>query len=377
MSLRFNAAVLRVAGKQTPYVKSEPLRIEEVELEAPQEQEVLVKIQAASLCRSDLSVINGVRAWPMPIIPGHEASGIVEEVGPGVTRVKPGDRVVLVFQPQCGTCPACIEGDAHLCGPGLAANRAGGLLQGGTRLKADDEAVYHHMGLSAFAEYSVVSETSVIPMPDDIPFDVGALFGCGVMCGAGTVLNTGGIKAGDSVAIVGAGGVGSSAILGAALAGARDIFVIDKDPRKLSFATKLGATQVINNDDDKAFEKVIELSNGGVDYAFETAGTLGAFETAYHSARRGGTVVALGLVNPETTFSLDVAALVTGAKTVKGSYIGSCNPAVHIPQYMDLYRKGRLPVDKLISHYLPLKDINLALDRMTNGEAFRQIIDFR
>ena len=257
------------------------------------------------------------------------------------------------------------------------ANREGGLLEGGTRLTANETPVYHHMGLSAFAEYAVVSETSVVPMPDDIPFDVGALFGCGVMCGAGTVLNTAGIKAGDSVAIVGAGGVGSSAILGAELAGAREIFVLDKDPKKLSFASQLGATQVINNDDDKAFEKVVELSKGGVDYAFETAGTLGAFESAYHSTRRGGTVVALGLVDPQTTFSLDIAALVTGAKAVKGSYIGSCNPMIHIPQYMELYRKGRFPVDKLISHHLPLEDINIALDRMNKGDALRQIIDFQ
>ncbi|MBT3789173.1 MAG: alcohol dehydrogenase catalytic domain-containing protein [Alphaproteobacteria bacterium] len=374
MSQKFRAAVLRQPGLSQAYADSKPLQIEEVSVDAPHEGEVLVRIAAASLCRSDLSVVTGVRAWPLPIIPGHEASGIVEEVGAGVNSVKPGDHVVLVFQPSCGACPDCVSGQAHLCGPGLQANRSGGLLAGGTRLRQGEVDIHHHMGLSAFAEFAVVSEHSVVPLPKDLPLDVAALFGCAVMCGAGTVLNTGNVRPGDTVTIVGAGGVGSSAILGAKLAGAKQIIVADKDPRRLEFAKKIGATDIVQEGPDPALGSILELSHGGTDFAFETAGTLGAFETAYGAVRRGGTVVSVGLVSPETPFSLDVASLVTSAKTVKGSYVGSCNPTVHIPKYVDLFQSGQFPVDQLISHHLPLDDINTALDRMADNEAVRQII---
>ena len=374
MTISFKAALLEEAGKAPPYAESAPLQIAEVSLEGPGEQEVLVRIAAASLCRSDLSVVDGKRAWPLPIVPGHEASGIIEEVGKGVASVKKGDAVVLVFQPKCGVCPSCVSGRAHLCGPGLQANRAGELLAGGTRLRAGDAEVHHHMGLSAFAEYAVVSEKSLVPMPDGIDLEVGALFGCAVMCGAGTVLNTAGVRPGDTVTIVGAGGVGSSAILGAKLAGAARIVVVDHDPVRLPGAESLGATDIVLNRDGEAAAKVVELSGGGTDHAFETAGTLGAFEVAYNAVRRGGQVVTLGLVDPSTPFALDIAGLVTSAKTVKGSYIGSCNPALDIPKYMALYLEGLLPVDKLISHRLGLGEVNTALDNMATNQALRQII---
>lgn len=374
MSIHFKAAVLRETGLPAPYAQSRPLRIEEVFVEGPRTGELLVRIAAASLCRSDLSVVNGRRAWPMPIVPGHEASGVVEETGPGVRRVKRGDAVVLVFQPQCGACPDCVAGDAYLCGPGLQANRAGGLLGGGTRLRLGDRAVHHHMGLSAFAEYAVVSEASVVPAAEGIPLDIAALFGCAVMCGAGTVLNTANVRPGDSVTIVGVGGVGSSALLGARLAGAARIIAVDTDATRLDSARRLGATDVVLDENGNGAAQVLELSGGGTDHAFETAGTLGAFQTAYQSVRRGGQVVTVGLVDPKTPFSLDVAALVTGAKTVKGSYIGSCNPQRDIPKYMGLFRRGLLPVDRLISHRLPLAEVNTALDHMAGNTALRQII---
>ncbi|HXK54175.1 MAG TPA: alcohol dehydrogenase catalytic domain-containing protein, partial [Hyphomicrobiales bacterium] len=193
MTIKFKAAVLRQAGLAQPYGQSMPLSVENIEAEGPGANELLVRIEAASLCRSDLSVVNGVRAWPLPIVPGHEAAGVVEEVGAGVTTARVGDHVVLVFQPHCGACPDCLRGDTHLCAPGLAANRAGALLGGGTRLSKDGQAIHHHMGLSAFAEYAVISERSAVVIPKDVPPDVAALFGCAVMCGAGTVLNTGAI----------------------------------------------------------------------------------------------------------------------------------------------------------------------------------------
>lgn len=374
MTDRFKAAVLRQPGMERPYRDSQPLHIEEVEFRPPGEGEVLVRIKAASLCRSDLSVVSGVRAWPLPIIPGHEASGVVEEIGPSVSSVKSGDHVALVFQPRCGACPDCLSGQAHLCAPGLAANRAGGLLSGGVRLHQGEVDIHHHMGLSAFAELAVVSAHSLVPMPSDVPLEIGALFGCAVMCGAGTVLNTGHVGAGDTVAIVGVGGVGLSAILGAQLAGAARIIAIDTDQDKLDYAMEIGATDTLLDQEGNGAEQILELSQGGTDFAFETAGTLGGFQTAYNGVHRGGTVVTVGLVDPKTPMSLDIAGLVTSAKTVKGSYMGSCTPAVDIPRFMTLYQQGNFPVEKLISHRLPLAEINLAMDRLADGDARRQIL---
>ena len=230
------------------------------------------------------------------------------------------------------------------------------------------------MGLSAFAEYAIVSQHSVVAIPESVPLEIGALFGCAVMCGAGTVLNTGHVEEGDSVAIVGVGGVGLSAILGAQLAGAEQIIAVDTDQSKLDYARDMGATDIILNSDDTGAEKVQDLTGGGTNFAFETAGTLGGFETAYKAARRGGTVVSVGIVDPKTPMSLDIAGLVTGAKTIKGSYMGSCNPALDIPRFMSLYEAGEFPIEKLISHRLPLKDINLAMDQLADGDARRQIL---
>jgi len=371
--IRFKAAVLKTCTTERPFSKSAPLELTEVEAEGPSVGEVFVRITSASLCRSDLSVVTGVRAWPMPIVPGHEASGIVEAVGPDVDRVSKGDQVVLVYQPSCGACPCCEAGDAHLCAPGLAANRAGALLSGGPRLYLDGQKLHHHMGVSAFAEMAVVSQHSLVRVDADLPSEIAALFGCAVMCGAGTALNTLAVETGETIAIAGAGGVGSSAILGAKLAGASRIIVIDTDPEKLTAARALGATDVVLGGPDAAAE-ILELTQGGTDCAMEAAGTLGAFETAYHAVRRGGRVATVGLVSPQTPFQMDIAALVTSAKTVTGSYMGSCNPQIDIPKLVELYRDGRFPVEQLITHRMPLTDVNIALERMAASKALRQIM---
>jgi len=371
--IQFKAALLERCTTDRPFADSRPLRIETIDAEPPGPHEVLVRIGAVSLCRSDLSVITGVRAWPMPIVPGHEASGAVEEVGAEVTSVAPGDQVVLVYQPQCGECACCVAGDAHLCEPGLAANRAGKLLSGGPRLSVGGETVHHHMGLSAFAEMAVVSEHSLVRVDPDLPAEIAALFGCAAMCGAGSVVNTGGVKPGETVAISGIGGVGASAILGAVLAGARRIVAVDPDPGKRALALRLGATDAIAGGAEAAAE-IVEMTGGGVDCALETAGMIGAFETAYGAARRGGRVVTAGLVSPETPFALDVAAHVTGAKTLLGSYMGSCNPLIDIPRYVELYKAGRFPVDRLITNRMPLAEVNTALDNMADSKDLRQIL---
>lgn len=372
--ISFKAAVLADCSAERPFSQSQPLSVEEIRAEPPRSHEVLVRISAASLCRSDLSVITGVRAWPMPIVPGHEASAIVEEVGADVTDFVVGDRVVLVYQPQCGHCPCCVAGAAHLCEPGLAANRAGELLGGGSRLtRSTTQALHHHMGLSAFAEKAVVSEHSLVKISQEVPADVAALFGCAVMCGAGSVINSGAVKAGETVAIVGIGGVGASALLGARLAGASRIIAVDPDEAKRATALALGATDVVTGGPDAAAE-IIDLSGGGVDCALETAGIREAFDTAYFSTRRGGRIVNVGLVSPTTPFQLDLAAHVTSAKTICGSYMGSCNPKTDIPRFVDHYLSGRFPVNELITHRMPLADINLALENMAASKALRQIL---
>jgi len=373
MTIDFIAAVLASPVSRRPFDQSTPLALETVTCTAHGPHEVIVEIQAASLCRSDLSVIEGVRAWPMPIIPGHEASGVVEEIGPGVTGFKPGDHVVLVYQAQCGICPCCEDGRPHLCAPGLEANRAGALLSGGPRLSLHGAPVHHHMGLSAFAQKAIVSEHSLVKVDDSVPFDIAALFGCGVLCGAGSILKTGAVQPGESVAIVGTGGVGSSAILGARLAGAERIIAVDLDEGKCASARALGATDTIIGGPDAAGE-ILELTNGGVNCALESAGNLEAFTTAYDATARGGRVVTLGLVSPETPYPLDIAGHVTSAKSIHGSYMGSCNPQIDIPEFVSLYQSGRFPVDQLISHTMPLKQVNLALERMAASTALRQIL---
>ena len=247
------------------------------------------------------------------------------------------------------------------------------MLGGGPRLSLDGNPIHHHMGLSAFAEMAVVSEHSLVKVDEDLPAETAALFGCAVICGAGSVINTGGLKPGETIAIVGIGGVGASAILGSTLAGARRIIAVDPDPDKRKIALDLGATDVVPGTGDAAAE-ILELSKGGVDCALESAGFLGAFETAYASVKRGGRVVTLGLVNPETPYSLDVAAHVTSAKTLHGSYIGSCNPQIDIPRFINLYRQGKFPVDRLITKRMQLADVNTALENMAASRELRQIL---
>jgi alcohol dehydrogenase len=248
------------------------------------------------------------------------------------------------------------------------------LLTGGPRLSFEGRTVHHHMGLSAFAEMAVVSDHSLVKVDGDLPAEIAALFGCAAMCGAGSVIHTGNVKPGETVAIAGIGGVGASAILGAVLAGARRIIAVDPDPDKRRIALELGATDVIVAGGDAA-AAIVEMTGGGVDCALETAGVLQAFETAYASARRGGRVVTVGLVSPKTPFALDVAAHVTSAKTIYGSYVGSCNPRLDIPELVDLYRRGKFPVDRLITRRMPLSEVNTALDNMADSRDLRQILE--
>ena len=374
--MKIKAAVLNAMGMQPPYADSKPLSIESGELDPPGHGEVLVKIAAAGLCHSDLSVINGDRPRPTPMVLGHEAAGIVEELGPGVEDLKKGDHVVLIFVPSCGHCLPCAEGRPALCEPGAAANTAGTLLSGARRLHRNGSPLQHHLGCSAFAEYATVSRNSLIKIDPELPLDEAALFGCAVLTGVGAVLNTARVTPGSTVAVVGLGGVGLSSVLGAVLAGARQVVAVDLFADKLDLAKKLGATNVFNASSTECVEQVRAATNGGVEFAFELAGSVKAMELAYKITRRGGTTVTAGLPPAAHTIPIPQVNLVAEERTVKGSYIGTCVPMRDLPRYVSLYRQGRLPVDRLMTGRLKLTEINAAFDRLREGKAVRQVIVF-
>jgi alcohol dehydrogenase len=374
--MKIRAAILEQMGRPRPYALSRPLTIAEIDLAPPGRGEVLVRITAAGLCHSDLSVINGDRPRPTPMALGHEAAGVVEDLGDGVADLAPGDRVALVFVPSCGCCAPCAEGRPALCEPAAKANGAGEMLAGGRRIARDGRPIHHHLGVSAFAEYAVVSRRSLVKVPADLPPVEAALFGCAVLTGVGAVANTARIAPGSTVAVIGLGGVGLAALLGAAACGAARIVAIDIEPEKLALAGTLGASDMVDARDPGAAEQVRDLTAGGVDYAFEMAGSAKALELAWSITRRGGTTVTAGLPNPAQRLSLPPVALVAEERTLKGSYVGSCVPSRDIPRYVALYRQGRLPVDRLLGETLALDDINAAFDNLADGKARRQVIRF-
>ena len=374
--MKVRAAVLNAMGAAMPYATSKPLSIEEVELRPPGPGEILVRMGAAGLCHSDLSVINGDRPRPTPMALGHEAAGVVEALGPGVDDLKKGDHVVLVFVPSCGHCNPCAEGRPALCEPGAASNTAGTLLSGERRIFKDGKPINHHMGCSAFAEAAVVSRRSAVKINPDLPLDEAALFGCAVLTGVGAVVNTGQVHAGNSVAVVGLGGVGLASILGAVASGARYTVAIDLSDDKLALAKELGATHTFNAADKDIIEKVKAATKGGVDYAIEMAGSTRAFETAYRITRRGGTTITAGLPPPTATWAMPSTNLVAEERTIKGSYIGTCVPSRDLPRYIELYMLGKLPVNRLMTGRLKLEDINQGFDLLHEGKAVRQVVTF-
>ena len=372
--MKIRAAVLETMGAAHPYAASRPLKIDELDLAPPGAGEILVRIKAAGLCHSDLSVINGDRPRPMPMALGHEAAGIVEQLGDGVQDLAVGDHVVLVFVPSCGHCHPCAEGRPALCEPGAAANGAGSLLNGARRLTRDGQTINHHLGCSAFATHAVVSRRSAIKIDHELPFEHAALFGCAVLTGVGAVVNTAQVRAGTSVAVIGLGGVGLASVLGAAAAGARHVIAVDLADDKLALAQTLGATGTFNAGAANVIEAIRDATRGGVDTAIEMAGSTRAFELAYRITRRGGMTVTAGLPPPDATWAMPAVNLVAEERTIKGSYVGTCVPMRDIPRYVDLFRGGRLPVDRLLTGTLALDDINRGFDLLHEGKAVRQVV---
>lgn len=372
--MRTTAAVLYEMGRPSPYADSRPLVVEEVELEGPGRGEVLVEVEAAGLCHSDLSVIDGSRPRPVPMVLGHEASGVVREVGPGVEDLSPGDHVVFSFVPLCGRCAYCAVGRPALCEPGNAANARGSLLTGARRFRSGTGApLHHHLGVSAFSRYTVAARESLVRIRPDVPLAAAAVFGCAVLTGVGAVVNTARVAPGARVAVFGLGGVGLSAILGARLAGALEIVAVDRVAAKLQLARQLGATQAVQADGDPA-ESVRRLTGGGVDYAFEAVGSPEVLAQAFAATRRGGTTVTIGLPHPDRRLTLPPVTLVAEERTLMGSYMGSAVPQRDIPRFLDLYLAGQLPVDRLVTGRIALGEVNQGFDALHQAVAIRQLL---
>ena len=372
--MKIRAAVLRESGLPRPYCESKPLQIEEVELDGPKRGEVLVQITAVGLCHSDLVAINGERGKPMPIVIGHEAAGIVVELGEGVQGFDKGDHVVPTYVASCGHCEMCAVGRPALCEPATMTNADAVLGDGTTRLHKNGQRIHQHSGVAGFAEYAVMSKDALIKIDKSIPFEHAALFGCGVVTGVGALLNTAGVKPGEHVAVVGLGGVGLSALLAAVAAGAGRIIALDLNPQKLQLARELGADFAINAADSDCVSQVREATLGGSHVAVETAGSAKALETAYQITRRGGTTVTAGMPGPEAKITLSHLSLSAEERCLKGSYMGSCVPKRDIPRYLSMFQDGKLPVDKLLSRTIGFNDLNAAMDRLDDAATVREIL---
>ncbi|MEO7061311.1 MAG: alcohol dehydrogenase catalytic domain-containing protein [Lapillicoccus sp.] len=371
--MKIRGAVLEEIGRSRPYTRSQPLNVCELDLDTPGPGELLVRIEAAGLCHSDLSVVDGNRVRPVPMLLGHEAAGLVEEVGPGGSDVGVGTRVVMTFLPRCGECAACATDGLTPCTVGSASNNEGTLLGGGERLSrrgaSGVESVKHHLGVSGFATHAVVNRRSVVPVSGDVPPDVAAVLGCAVLTGGGAVLNAGRPVTGDRVVVVGLGGVGMAALITALALDGVEVVGVDAVPDKLARARELGAHQVLTPD---------EASGSGLTAAvvIEAAGAVRAFELAVTLAAPGGRTVTVGLPAPAAIASISPLALVAGGRSIIGSYLGSAVPARDIPVFVDLWRAGRLPVEALISGTITLDDINAGMDQLADGLAVRQVIHF-
>jgi len=367
--VKINAAVLERTGG--------PLELAEVELAPPGPGEVLVRLHASGVCHSDQNAIDGTAPTRCPAVLGHEGAGVVEEIGPGVTRVRAGDHVALSWAPSCGACEECLRDLPQLCSTAWPAMGSGGLLDGTTRLSRNGEPVYHYSFISSFAEATVLPEQSCVPIPHDVPFEIAGLVGCAVTTGVGAVWRTAQVRPGDRVAVIGCGGVGLSALLGAIAAGAGTVVAVDVNASKLEIARELGADEVVlwAGSAEETAAAVTEASGGGVDYAIEATGRPEAMQAAFLSTRPRGAAVLIGIPRGDAVLSLPALSIPRMERRVLGSIYGSSRPERDFALSLDLYRRGRLPLDRLISHRLPLEDIGRAFELLRSGEALRVVLD--
>lgn len=361
------AAVLRDFGRD--------LEIEDIAIADPGHREVLVRIMASGVCASDLSTIRGKTGSALPLVPGHEASGVVERVGPGVSKVKPGDAVVLSWSPNCGHCFYCQDSHPTLCDVYGHAAAHGGLWDGTSRLGPPDAPIGHYSCVSSFAELAVVPETGCILLPPEIPFAVAALIGCAVTTGFGAVANDARVRPGDSVAVVGVGGVGINAIQAAALAGAQTVIAVDTNPARASMALASGATHFVDGAAPDLADQVRAWTNGrGVDHAIESTGHPAAMAGAYAMTRPAGSVVIVGIAPVGATLAIPAIGFPGSKKRIVGSIYGGGVPEQDIHRILSLYRAGRLSLDALIGEQVPLAQVNDALRWLESGVPGRTIL---
>jgi S-(hydroxymethyl)glutathione dehydrogenase/alcohol dehydrogenase len=353
-----------------------PFTIETLTLDEPRAGEVLVKIAACGVCHSDYHLVSGATKHPLPVVCGHEGAGVVESVGEGVTRIRPGDHVILNWAPDCGHCFYCQHGQPNLCDTYTAPIWAGTMLDGTPRLHLNGAPVYHYCGLASFAEYAVVPEPSCIPVRRDVPLKVASLVGCAVATGVGAAIYTAQVKPGSSVVVFGCGGVGLNTIQGTALCGAAKIIAVDTNPAKMQMAREFGATHTLLSDAD-TLSAIRDLTGGrGADYTFEAVGIPALQELAFEAARPGGMAVFEGLSAMGTATNLPGAVFTRTEKTVRGSYYGTVSPRRDFPMLIDLYAAGKLKLDELVSQEYRLDQINEAFATMLQGHVARGVITF-
>ncbi len=361
------AAVLREVGQ--------PLELEELQLDAPHEGELMIRIEAAGMCHSDAHYLAGDLPARLPLVPGHEGSGIVEAVGPATTgRLRVGDRVALLWRPRCGECEACVRGNPIQCTFGRVLATTNGLMDGTVRLHRDGADVHHLMGVSCFAERVVVSESSAQLVPDGVPPEVAAISACAVITGVGAAMNTLDDAAGRPLVVIGVGGVGMAAVMGAALVGAAPVIAVDIDPSRRALAERLGAATTLAGDDPDLVETIVELTGGGTQHVIDAVGRPETMQRAFAMLRPGGTLVAVGLSSPSTTFAVPVNELVQRQKRVVGALYGASNPRIDLPRIFGLYTSGRLPLDELVGRTRPLLEVNEAVDDLRSGAVGRTIL---
>jgi alcohol dehydrogenase len=367
--MRIRGAVLEEIGRPRPYADSTPLSVGELDLAGPGDSELLVRIEAAGLCHSDLSVVDGSRVRPVPMLLGHEAAGIVEQAGSAVADMPVGQRVVMTFLPRCGRCPACATNGLTPCEPGTAANGAGTLMAGERRLLRDGRPVNHHLGVSGFATHAVVDRRSVVPVPVDVPPAVASLLGCAVLTGGGAVINAGRPQPGQTVVVVGLGGVGMAAVITALAHRDVEVVGVDQLADKLDLARSMGVHAA--HTPDEARERGVKAA-----VVVEAVGHPLALQTAIDLTAPGGRTVTVGLPRPDARISLSPLGFVAEGRSLIGSYLGSAVPSHDIPHFVGLWRAGRLPVESLVSSTIALDEINTGMDQLADGHAVRQLISF-
>ncbi len=367
--MNVRAAVLEAVGAE--------LEVVEVELAPPHAREVLVRLHASGVCHSDWNAVDGTAPTRCPAVLGHEGAGVVEAVGGDVTRVRVGDHVALSWAPSCGVCTECLRDLPWLCSTAWPAMATGGLLDGTTRLSRDGEPVFHYSFLSTFAEACVVPERCCVPIPGDVPFEIAGLVGCAVTTGVGAVWRTAGVRPGDRVAVIGCGGVGLSALMAAVAVGAEPVVAVDAMAEKLAVAKDFGATAGVAwaGTAEETAEAVREASGGGVDYAIEATGRPEAMLAAVLSTRPRGAAVLIGIPREDAVVPLPALTMPRMERRVLGSIYGSSKPERDFPATLEQWRAGRLPLDRLVSHRLPLDEVGRGFELMQDGSALRVVLD--